>query len=160
MSKNQDKADLFADEERILLASVLDEIIPGSADGTFRGAGELGIADYIEETLTEQPGLGAVVARGLSTIDASARTRTPEGFTALSVEEKVSLLREVEAEDPAFFGTLFLYAYTGYYTDPRVVERLGLRPHPQPDGYELEPEDFDTLLQPVRKRSRKLYREC
>jgi hypothetical protein len=160
MSKKTDEAHLFSEEERMLLASVLDEIIPRSADGTFQGAGELGVGDYIEATLMQQPELEAVVARGLSTISASARTRNPDGFSALSTEERAALLREVEAEDPTFFGTLFLHAYIGYYTEPRVVECLGLKPHPQPDGYELEQGDLETLLQPVRQRSGKLYRDC
>ena len=160
MSQEKDEAGLSGNEERGLLTSVLDEIIRRSTDGTFPGAGELGVADYIEQALTNQPEIGALLAQGLSTIGTLARGRNPEGFTALSREEKVSVLREVESKDPGFFGTLFLYTYVGYYTDRRVVERLGLRPHPQPDGYDLEPGDLDTLLQKVRERSEKLYREC
>lgn len=161
MSSGQtEETRLFGDGERALLASVLDEIIPGSADGAFQGAGALGVADYLERALTQRPGLGPIVSGGLSALEASARSRKPGGFEALSRSERALLLREVEARDPTFFGILFLCAYTGYYTDPRVVEHLGLRPQPQPEGYDLEPGDLDTLLQPVRERCAKLYREC
>jgi hypothetical protein len=158
--KEKSKVFLSGDEGKGLLASVLDEIIPRSTDGKFPGAGELGVADHIEKTLTQQPELGPLVAQGLSTISAVARSRNPEGFSALSREDRTSVLREVSEKNPAFFGILMLSTYAGYYTDRTVVERLGLRPHPQPDGYELEAGDLDTLLQKVRQRSEKLYREC
>jgi hypothetical protein len=160
MTQEKGGAGLFRDGERGLLTSVLDQIIPPSGDGEFPGAGELGVADHIEQALTGQPEIAVLLSKGLSTVDALARSRDPEGFAALPREERVSLLREVELSDPAFFGVLFLYAYTGYYTHRRVVEGLGLRPHPQPDGYDLEPGDLETLLQKVRQRSEKLYREC
>jgi hypothetical protein len=160
MSKEKGEAGLFGGEKRGLLAQVLDAIIPPGPDGTLPGAGELGVADSVERALGEQPELGALAAQGLSTIDALARSRNPQGFAALSREDRASVLREVEGREPAFFGAMVLFTYIGYYTHPRVVERLGLRPHPQPDGYELEPGDLDTLLQDVRARSPKLYREC
>jgi hypothetical protein len=160
MSKDQDQSSLSRDLERELLTSVLDEIIPRSADGTFPGAGELGVASAIEQTVSERPEIGPLITRGLSQIDTLARSRTPDGFGALSKRDKMSVLREVERTEPLPFGTLFLCTYVGYYADSRVVERLGLRPHPQPDGYDLEPGDLDTLLQKVRQRSEKLYREC
>jgi hypothetical protein len=160
MSKEKNEARTLGEEELGLLTQVLDEIIPRSSDGKLPGAGELGVADHIEKGLTQSPELGPLIAQGLSTVGTLARSRHPDGFAALSSEERVSVLREVEQENPAFFGILLLSTYAGYYTHRRVVEQLGLRPHPQPDGYDLEPGDLDTLLQKVRERSEKLYREC
>ena len=121
MSQEKDEAGLSGNEERGLLTSVLDEIIRRSTDGTFPGAGELGVADYIEQALTNQPEIGALLVQGLSTIGTLARGRNPEGFTALSREEKVSVLREVESKEPGFFGC----------TEVCQKHRFGLPPYDQ-----------------------------
>jgi hypothetical protein len=160
MSKERGESFLFEVEQRDLLTGVLDEIVPCSDDGALPGAGELGVAQSLEQTLEQRPELGPLVAHGLSAIDTLARSRNPAGFAALSKPDRLSVLREIEGREPAFFGTLFLCTYLGYYTHRRVVERLGLRPHPQPDGYELEAGDLDVLLQKVRARSAKLYRSA
>jgi hypothetical protein len=160
MSKEKNEVLTLRGDELGLLTHVLDEIIPRSADGKFPGAGELGVAEFIEKGLTQGPELGPLVAQGLSTVGTLARGRHPDGFAALSSEERLSVLREVERRDPAFFGILLLSTYAGYYTHRQVLERLGLPSHPQPEGYDLEPGDLDTLLQKVRERSERLYREC
>jgi hypothetical protein len=145
---------------RTLLASVVDGLIPPSPDGTFPGAGEVGVADYIEQRLSESPELRPLIENGLSAVERLAAGRGSEGFAGLSGPEQVEVLREVERNEPAFFGAVLLFTYVGYYTRRRVTERLGLQPHPQPDGYDLEPGDLDALLEKVRRRSDKLYRDC
>lgn len=140
-----------------LLREVLDEIIPPSADGSFPGAGELGVGEQIEDMLARQPELGGVIEQGLASIRRLAESRNPSGFGGLSRSERAVLLREVEAAEPAFFGALLMHTYFGYYTDRRITDRLGVRNPPQPDGYDLEPGDL-SLLDPVRARP-KLWRD-
>jgi hypothetical protein len=142
---------------RALLREVLEEIIPPSADGSFPGAGELGVGARIEEMLAQQPELGRIVEQGLASIRHLAESRDPSGFGGLARSERAALLREIEAAEPAFFGALVMSTYFGYYTDRRITDRLGVRNPPQPDGYDLEPGDL-SLLDPVRARP-KLWRD-
>ncbi|MEE8557229.1 MAG: gluconate 2-dehydrogenase subunit 3 family protein [Myxococcota bacterium] len=156
---SDDQVDLcFSEDERLTLSSVLDEIIPPSEDGRFPGAGELGLASYIEQSLAQTPALRPVTVNGLAAVDELARAQGSHAFPALSSEDKRELLKELGSKQPAFLPTLILQTYVGYYQNPRVVEALGLEARPpHPIGYETEPNDL-TLLNPVRERP-KMYRE-
>ena len=153
MSEDSNDRRFSADEARTL-ASVLDEIIPPSADGRLPGAGQLGLASYIEQALQKAPDLRPMIMQGLIDLDAAARGRHAQRFVELSKQEKVALLNE-----QGFLFPLLFHIYVGYYQSARVVTALGLDPRPpHPKGYEMEPSDL-TLLDAVRCR-RKLYREC
>jgi len=144
----------FSADEASMLASVLDEIIPPRADGTLPGAGQLGLASYIDTALQKAPDLRPVIVQGLADLDEAARRRHAQRFVVLSTQEKVALLNE-----QGFLFPLLLHIYVGYYQNARVVTALGLDPRPpHPKGYEMEPSDL-TLLDAVRRRH-KLYREC
>ena len=148
----------FSTDERALLASVLDEIIPPSPDGKFPGAGTLGVATTIEQALQHTPEVRSVIEHGLTVLDEHARRRNPEGFAALANQDKLQVLSELLSADQGFFMTLIFHAYVGYYQQDRVLEALGLDPRPpHPKGYEIPATDL-SLLGPVRRRSR-LYRE-
>ena len=144
----------FSREQKRVLASVLDEIIPPSADGKMPGAGQVGVADHLEKALQAMPDLRSMVTEGLSELDQASRTRHGRAFLELAEAEKRALLSE-----QGFVIALTLHTYVGYYQNPRVVAALGMEvraPHPQ--GYEMAPDD-PTLLDPVRRRA-KLYRDC
>jgi hypothetical protein len=149
----------FSQDEERLLTSVLDEIIPPSDDGRFPGAGALGLADFVEQTLQKTPVLRPVIAQGLSALEDLARSRGARGFTALSRQDKLEVLNELATTQPAFLPGLILQTYAGYYQNGRVIEALGLEPRPpHPEGYDLEPGDL-TLLDGVRRRP-EMYRKC
>lgn len=151
---SNEAADRFTADEQRTLASVLDELIPPSDDGRFPGAGELGLAGYVEEVLRTTTNLRSMITQGLSDLDNLARTRNAPGFAALAHEDKVQLLNE-----QAFVLPLTFHAYAGYYQNARVLEALGLEARPpHPKGYEMEPNDL-TLLDAVRRRSKR-YRQC
>jgi hypothetical protein len=142
----------FSAEQRRLLASVLDEIVPASEKGPLPGAGEIGVAAYIEATFRKMPELGAMISQGLADLDAASRERHGRDFAALSRPEKLELLNQ-----HGFVFALTLHAYTGYYQQPRVLAGLGVEARPpHPAGYEMEENDF-SLLEPVRAR-KKMYR--
>ena len=144
----------FSADEASTLASVLDEIIPPTGDGRLPGAGELGLASYIEQALRKTPELRPMIVQGLADLDEIARRRHAQRFVALSQQEKVALLNE-----QGFLFPLLFHIYVGYYQNARVLTALGLDPRPpHPKGYEMEPSDL-TLLDTVRRR-RKLYRDC
>jgi hypothetical protein len=143
--------------QRNALASVLDAIIPPSADGRMPGAGEIGLAPAVEERLGA---MVAFTARGLDALDAIARERGATAFAALAATERAEVLKAHAAADAGFLPGLVFQAYSAYYQHPRVLEGLGLEPRPpHPKGYALEQPDLDALLAPVRARA-KLYREA
>ena len=156
---SEDTSDpVFSPDEERTLSSVLDEIIPPRSDGRLPGAGELGLARYIEHAVQQTPELGPAIAQGLAALDDLAGRRGARGFTALPGQDKLEVLNEIARTKPGFLPGLIFHTYAGYYQNGRVVEALGLEPRPpHPEGYEMEPSDL-TLLDGVRQR-RKLYRE-
>ena len=155
MSEDSPRTDLSPEEQRAL-ATVLDEIIPPSGDGRLPGAGELGVARYIEE---KAGALRPLIVRCLATLDEHASQRGADDFASLSRENRLALLEEMATSEPIFFQSVVFLAYAGYYQSGRVVAALGVpaRP-PYPEGYEVEPGDL-SLLDAVRSRP-KLYREA
>jgi hypothetical protein len=157
---NQQAAELSGEARRTLLASILDELVPPSSDGRLPGAGALGVGDFIDRELEGRPEIAPFFEFALSSIEELAQRRDTGGFVASSRQDRVEVLREFEASQPDLFGAIVMFTYAGYYSQRRISELLGLRPHPQPDGYDLEAGDLDALLKPVRQRPGKLYREC
>jgi hypothetical protein len=142
----------FSQDERRLLASVLDEIIPPRAEVALPGAGAFGVIDYVERALGTLPDLRAMITDGLRDVEDQAQREYARGFTELSQPEKASLLTQ-----HAFVLPITMQAYVGYYQDARVLAALGLAARaPHPEGYDMEGNDL-TLLDGVRRRS-KFYR--
>ena len=157
---SEDMSDpVFSPDEERTLSSVLDEIIPPRSDGRLPGAGELGLARYIEHAVQQTPYLGPAIAQGLAALDDLAVRRGARGFAELPSQDKLEVLNEIATTEPGFLPGLIFHTYAGYYQNGRVVEALGLEPRPpHPEGYEMEPSDL-TLLDAVRRRPR-MYREC
>jgi hypothetical protein len=148
----------LSEDERHALDLVLDEIIPASPDGRLPGAGQLGVARYVDAALRPTPPLHRMIAEGLAALDAIALRRVGQCFTALPHAARVAALDELAANEHAFPPFLILHAYAGYYQQPRVLAALGLEPRPpHPAGYATVESDLPSLLAPVRRRGR-LYR--
>jgi len=136
------------------LTAVLDEIVPPSDDARFPGAGALGLAAYVEQTMAHTPDLQQVITPGLTTLDRLVQARGAESFAALCREDRLALLDELTATEPAFLPTLTFHTYVGYYQHERVLEALHLEPRPPyPKGFEMQSSDLATLLEPVRRRA-------
>jgi gluconate 2-dehydrogenase subunit 3-like protein len=154
-----DAATTFTTDEERLLTDLLDAIIPGTPDGRLPSAGALGLAHHVARMVEKTPMLQPVVAYGLSTLADLARRRAPAGWNALSPQERTAVFEQFTAEDQFFLPAFLFLAYSGYYTDPRVVGALGLEPRPpHPAGYAMEPDDL-SILDPVRRRG-KMYRDA
>ena len=135
------KQAFFVSEQMDLLTAVLDRVIPG--DGVFPGAGELGIAPYVDRVVAQSVRLRRLFAAGLAELSVRAGLG---GFTTLTDARKDAVLREVESAAPEFFEALVRRAYNGYYMDPKVIVLLGLEARPpQPRGYSLEPGELGGL---------------
>ncbi len=129
--------------QRSLAAAILDRLIPRQGD--MPGAGELGAADYLDDMAANSAQLARLFSRGLQDIEIAAARLGP-GFERLSEERQNEALRCVEANSPEFFDALVRHAYNCYYTNPKVVELLGLDPRPpQPRGNHVERGDFSSL---------------
>jgi hypothetical protein len=141
------------------LAHVLDDLLPASAERQLPGAGELGAAAYLDRSLAAMPELKAMVAHGLDALDALARRRHPQGLDGLTPEDRAAVLLEHAGSEHSFPPILIMHTFAGYYQDPRILERIGMPPHPpHPRGYEMGSDDW-ALLEPVRARG-KIYRDC
>lgn len=142
---------------RSALAAVLDCLVPPSPDRRLPGAGELGLVRYVEEKLGD--GVTALLP-GLAALDAQARAHGAEAFVALDADARRAALEALDRDDRGFVPGLVFHAYAGYYQSAVVLEALGMegRP-PHPKGYTIGPDDPE-LLEPVRRRGGKLYREA
>ena len=149
-------ARFLSGEQRTLLNAILDRLIP--AEGEMPGAGEAGGAEHIDAIAGGSARLARLFAAGLRSIE-STTSRRGASFTEMTSDQQDEILRGMEANKSAFFETLLLHTYNGYYSNPRVVEALGLEPRPpQPRGHEVEVGDFSSL-EVVQSRGQ-AYREA
>lgn len=136
-------ATFLSDDQRSLLDGVLDRLIPPTSE--MPGAGQAGTAEYLDTIVGESPRLARLFAAGIRSIEAAAMQRG-SSFVEMSCEQQDDILKHVESNESAFFEALLMHSYNGYYSDPKVVEALGLEPRPpQPRGHEVEFGDFSTL---------------
>lgn len=139
----------FTETQMDLATHVLDRIIPASEK--MPGAGEIAVG-YLDETVGRSPGLRRIFGHGLAQVEVCARRSHDRDFTALSGGEKDGVLRQVEGAEPAFFDALVRHTYNGYYTDPRVVELLGMEARPpQPGGHQVGQGDLSPLERVIQR---------
>ena len=138
---------ILSDEQRAMLAAVLNRIVP--AVGDMPGAGDLGITGFVESVAAGSTGKRRTLMDGLVQIELAASERGGS-FAALAEAAQVDALRAVEASSAGFFQELVTQTYRGYYTDETVCAALGYRP---PNREDYDPLPFDeSLLEPVRQR--------
>ena len=126
-----------------LISAVLDRLIPSQGD--MPGAGEAGTADYLDGIAAGSAQLARLFARGLQDIEIAA-ARIGDGFDDLSGDQQDEVLRGVESDNPDFFDLLVRHTYNGYYSNPEIIELLGLDPRPpQPRGNSVERGDLSSL---------------
>ena len=139
----------FSDAQIDLVTEVLNRIIP--ANEKLPGAGEIAV-DYLDEAVGGSPRLKRIFGHGLSYIDVVAYRLLSQDFPNLTGEQMDAVLRQVEADEGEFFDLLVRQTYNGYYTDPRIVELLGLEARPpQPLGHQVEQGNI-TLIENVKNR--------
>jgi hypothetical protein len=139
---------VFTDGHLQLMAQVLDRIIPPS--DSFKGAGELGVADNIHGMVRGSAKLIRNFNRGLRAIQINSNER----FASLSDAAKDNVLRAVEAQNPKFFDELLEQTYRGYYANREIVAILGCRtPQSVGTGDSIGSGSLE-LLGKVRQRGR------
>jgi hypothetical protein len=142
---------ILTDEQRALLVAALNCIVPPNGD--LPGAGDLGVAEFIERVAADSPAGRRRLIDGLTAIQLAGLRRGAPGFAALDADGQEALLAEIEVTLPLAFGSLVSYAYRGYYTDPRVQTAVGFEPRPpHPRGHDLPVFDA-ALLERQRQRT-------
>ena len=131
-----------------VLAAVLNRIIP--ATDVMTGAGDVGIARFIDGVLVDAPHLRRHVVAVLDGADVRG------GFAALSEAEQDARLQQMARHRQESFNAVLQAAYTGYYSEPQVLAAIGWGPRPNSPG-PAEPFDL-RRLDAVRKRG-PIYRE-
>ncbi len=145
----------FSDAQAELVASILDRIVPPT--GKMPGAGEIAI-EYLDRFAGASPQRKRTFSNGLTGIELRAQQSFSNAFASLTGEQQDEVLRQVEAADKAFFDLLVRQTYNGYYTNPRIIEALGLEARgPQPRGYRVEMGNI-SLMENVQRRGR-IYRD-
>jgi len=142
---------IFSEAQRELLSAVLNRIIPGQGDRP--GAGDLGVASFVERVAAGAPGPTRLFNEGLNAINVAASKDHSGGFLAMPEEAKDDTLREIEAANPLFFDQLVQQTYDGYYTDTRVFDVIGYNV-PKPPVGGARPKLLDeSLLEKQRQRA-------
>jgi hypothetical protein len=139
----------FSNSQLPLIESVLNRIIP--AKEKMPGASEIALG-FVDSAVRGSSTLSRLFGAGMAEIDVKAHNTYSKGFTQIADDQKDDILRTIEVESPDFFGELVKQTYNGYYTNPRVLELLGLDSNaPQPRGHRLEEGNF-ALTENVIKR--------
>ena len=147
----------WTEAEGRLLAALLDELVPASADGRIPAAGALGVADFLARKALADPALAVLLRQGLARAAALAEARGA-GFDALDAAARVAVVEALEREAPDAFAALLRHTYMGCYSRADLRPLFGLSARPtQPEGYavpEDDPDEVAELLAPVRERGR------
>ncbi len=145
----------FSDAQIELVTEVLNRIIPANEE--LPGAGEIAV-NFLDEVVGGSPRLKRIFNHGLSQIEVCAYRMYTKDFPSLSCEQMHAVLRQVEVDEGEFFDLLVRQTYNGYYTDPRIVELLGLEARPpQPLGHSVDQGNI-ALIENVKNRGI-VYRE-
>ena len=140
---------VFIEAQQSLLTAALNCIIP--EEGSMPGAGDLGVIEFIEKLVAPDPKLRRLVNEGLSQIVVAASVQSGQEFVDLDKDDQNEALKEVQAQQPAFFDFLLRQCYNGYYTNAQIQDLIGYQ-RPSPVEYEYKPFD-ESLLEPQRQRA-------
>ena len=135
---------IFTSEQKDLVISILDCIIPVSDD--MPSAGSIGVDVWIETRLSSDTSARRRFLDGLAQLQISSNNQYASNFEELSDFEKENVLVYIEKRFPVFFTFLVRQTFNGYYICPDVQKLLSNHSHaPQPIGYELEAWDLGKL---------------
>jgi hypothetical protein len=139
-------SDVLSASQTGTLTAILNRLIPPA--GNMPGAGDLGIAAFIQAAVAAAPHLRHHIELALtaaSEVQASAQTEDHG-------RQLDAVLQRLEREQNESFDLLLQAAYTGYYSHPKVL--AALRWVDPSDESQIQPPPFDvTLLAAVRRRA-------
>jgi len=122
----------FDRQERGTLTELVDLIIPADEDSP--GASEVGVPDFIEFIVKDQPELQQPMRDGLKWLDDYSQQRFQGVFTGITTDQQTQILDRIaypESESNelqpgiAFFALLRELTASGYFTTKAGIEYLG-----------------------------------
>lgn len=136
------------EQQRRLLAAVLDALIPASRDGTMPSAADVDFNGYLT---TQAPDFVADLTSILGKLDPA--------FPELPLRERCAQLTELSANEPQAFQNLLSRVYDCYYQDDRVRSEIGVVTGAVfPQGNRIIPGDLALLDPVIENASRHGYR--
>jgi len=135
-----------------LVTALCDELVPPSKDAGLKGAGRPEIVADIQERIDATPELAQLIDGGLAALQVEADLQHGGSFQSLAHDQRVEVVRTVEAAQPLFLPILLLHVYGSYYQQPDVLEAIGYPARPIfPKGHDLVSDD-EALLAKLRAR--------
>ena len=140
----------LSEQQRSLLAALLDALIPASRDGTMPSAADVDFECYLSTQATD---FVADVTSILGRLDPA--------FPDLSLGERCAQLTEFSANEPRAFQNLLSRVYDCYYQDDRVRSEIGVVTGAVfPQGNRIIPGDLALLDPVIENASRHGYRKA
>jgi hypothetical protein len=139
----------FGRQELKLLATTMDEVIPGS--DRMPSASAAGGVAYLQQLGWQFDNISKDIAAFLHVLQKASEEESRIGFADLDSQRRVALMKGIEKSDARLFSSFVAYTYEAYYTRPQVQGLLSC-------SIPAIPDDDELLLAPVRKLSG-LYRE-
>lgn len=138
----------WTEQERALIDDVLDELLPATADGKLPAGSAVPIVAFFVARLGDTPEFASALSTVLTGLQDVLRVRGVLALRDVPVDERASLVTQVEQAHPAEFRVFAMNAHLGYYTEPSIPVRFGLsgRP-PQPLGHEVPRDSEEVLLE-------------
>jgi hypothetical protein len=148
---NQDGSLTAADT--VTLNQVLNRIIP--SESTELGAGTIGILDDVEKRSSGTPATRSAFLRIVEAMSLDMMSHAVGGFAALTADEQIASIQNVEATLPEEFAVVLGLARDVYYEREQTPAR--------PKSFDTENEIFGKVkveaepvkTRPSRRRNRK-----
>jgi hypothetical protein len=141
-------------DDLAFLRAFLDVVIPPGSDGRMPGAGSVGLAPDVAESVRADPMLGPLVLAGLTAVAAVARERGPAGLAGMTPAARVELVQSQMPAHPALMMGMSVHTFRPYYQHPAVLTALGEPGRaPFPEGFLVQPTD-PGLMERLRSRAR------
>jgi len=146
----------LSDLQRRTLDTLLNMMVPASADGRMPSARETGFIAWLTDI---SPKVLPEIVEGLDEVDRIAQSTYDASMDVLSADDREAIIAELRKGQGRFLVRLTSEVISCYYQHPRVLEGLGLNAGPPfPAGNRVEPGDL-SLLEPVIARGR-IYRDA
>ena len=140
----------LSEDQQVLLAALLDTLVPASGDGRMPSAADVDFGTYLR---TQAEDFVTDLRTMLSLFDPS--------FATLALPDRCERLAEFSTQHPALFRGLLTRAYDCYYQDDRVRRQIGVvTGAPFPQGNEVTAGDLSLLDPVIGNRDRHTYRKA
>ena len=124
---------LLSGEQTTTLEDILNNIIPANDEMPAAG---LVVRDFVGRSASRSPVRKRIVLAMIAVTDAVARAYHDKSFSEVPDSLKEFVLKIVEEQNEELFSEFVNLAYDGYYTNPSVINLLGVDAGaPQPVGF-------------------------